>query len=238
MAKENLFELSSLHGRTGIFADRKEAGGVLADMLDQAQLARSLVLAIPAGGVPVAVPLAEALRAPLDVAVVSKITFPWNSEAGFGAVAFDGSCRLNQPLIRNSELGSAAVEKGIAATRAKVARRVAAFRGERPFPELAGRTVILVDDGLASGFTLLTAVTALRRTGADHLLVAVPTGHAQAVRLLAGEVEALYCANLREGRSFAVADAYRSWEDVSEAEALALLKGHRQPRPKDEPGRN
>lgn len=213
-----------LSERTGVFADRHGAGEHLAGLLRGVPLRRPLVLAIPAGGVPVAVPLAHALGAELDVAVVSKITLPWNSEAGYGAVAFDGSCRLNRDLIRQLGLSERQVEEGIAATRRKVARRVQLFRGQRPLPALQDRTLIVVDDGLASGFTLQTAVAALLRAGAGELIVAVPTGHATAAGcLLEQTVASLCCANLRGGRSFAVASAYRQWADVTEAEARALL---------------
>jgi predicted phosphoribosyltransferase len=163
--------------------------------------------------------------------VVSKITLPWNSEAGYGAVAFDGSCRINQDLVLRAGLDDATVEAGISTTRDKVARRLMLFRQHDPMPELANRDVIVVDDGLASGFTLQAAVTALRRCGADRLLLAVPTAHAAAARQLAGDVEALYCANLRSGWSYSVAAAYRSWHDVSEAEAKLMLMQRCQPKP-------
>ncbi len=92
-----------------------------------------------------------------------------------------------------------------------------------PAPDLAGRPVVLVDDGLASGFTLLAAVEACRRAGAEALVVAVPTGHRRAADRVAAEVDSLYCANLRSQTSFAVASAYRHWRDVPEQEAAALL---------------
>ena len=97
------------------------------------------------------------------------------------------------------------------------------MRGNRPFPVGDRDPTILVDDGLASGFTMLCAVAALRNAGADQIVVAVPTGHGTTAERLATEVAALYCANLRDGGSFAVADAYRSWTDVADDEALALL---------------
>jgi len=224
MSPSRVIELPELHDRLGVFADRAEAGEVLAGMLAGLAAEQPLVLAIPAGGLPVAVPLARRLGCPLEVAVVSKITLPWNSEAGYGAVAFDGTVRLNRELAARLPLSPEQIEAGIAATRAKVQRRVKLFRGERPLPALAGRPVILIDDGLASGFTLLTAVAALRNQGADQLIVAVPTGHEQALALVAPLVEGLYCANVRGGWSFAVAAAYRQWEDVEEAEVLRLLR--------------
>jgi len=217
------------HEQTGIFADRAEAGKRLADLFDKAQLTRPLVLAIPAGGVPVAASLAKLLRAPLDVVVVSKITLPWNSEAGYGAVAFDGSVRLNHDLVRRAGLNDQVVEAGIKATLEKVRRRQQLFRQNYPMPDLSERDAIVVDDGLASGLTLQVAVAALRRAGAVRLLLAIPTAHEAAARQLARAVEALYCVNLRSGWSYSVAAAYRHWHDISETEAKLILMQHCQP---------
>ncbi len=223
MNRSRVIELTELHDRLGVFADRAEAGEVLAGMLSALTSQQPLVLGIPAGGVPVAAPVAAHLDCPLDVAVISKITLPWNSESGYGAVAFDGTIRLNKELTARLPLSPQQIEAGIRATRAKVQRRVELFRGERPLPVVTGRAVILVDDGLASGYTLLTAIAALRNLGADNLVVAVPTGHDHAIALVAPMVEALYCANIRGGRSFAVAEAYRQWSDVDEEEVRRLL---------------
>jgi putative phosphoribosyl transferase len=230
MRPERIQHNPAFQDKTRVFADRAEGGARLAELLDKVDLAKPLVLAIPAGGVPVAAILAEALQAPLDIAVVSKITLPWNSEAGYGAVAFDGSCLINQDLVLRAGLDEATVEAGVNATRDKVERRQRLFRQQSPLPQLAGLDVIVVDDGLASGFTLQVAVAALRRSGADRLLLAVPTAHAAAARQLAGEVEALFCVNLRSGWSYSVAAAYRSWHDVTEAEAKLMLMHCGQPK--------
>ncbi len=218
-----IVDLENLRHRAPVFADRTEAGRVLAGMLQEYRGSDAWILAIPAGGVPVAAEVARALGLPLDVAVVSKILLPWNTEAGYGAVAFDGTVQLNQALVEQLGLSAQEVAQGVAETWAKVERRLARLRGGRPFPSLAGRPVILVDDGLASGFTMTTAIEALRRAGVSEIAVAVPTGHVQAARRVACCADRLYCANLRSGPSFAVADAYRYWYDVPEEEALALL---------------
>lgn len=226
MAKQStptVVELPELRDRTRVFRDRAQAGMVLAGLLDGFRSTNALILAIPAGGVPVAAPLAKLLNLPLDVAVVSKITLPWNSEAGYGAVAFDGTVSLNRSLLPRLGLSPREVDLGIARTRAKVRRRVEAFRGGRPLPCLVERPVVLVDDGLASGFTVRVAVAALEAAGAEDLAVAVPTAHREALEGLPTGIRRVYCANLRSGRSFAVASAYLHWHDVSEAEALAEL---------------
>jgi predicted phosphoribosyltransferase len=175
--------------------------------------------------VPVGAVIASQLDLPFDVAVVSKITLPWNTEAGYGAVAFDGTIRLNDDLVAHIGLAEDEVHEGIERTTSKVARRAERLRGKQPFPNLSKRPVILVDDGLASGFTMRVAVEALRKTGAGHIIVAVPTGHRGAVESIAGEVEALHCPNIRGGWRFAVADAYERWSDVDEEEVIRILAG-------------
>lgn len=221
---QKIIELPELRDHTRVFRDRQHAGEVLAVMLSSYSKTDAIVLAIPAGGVPVSAVIAEKLRIPFDVAVVSKITLPWNTEAGYGAVAFDKTMRLNEDLMAHLGLTEEQIQQGIARTTQKVLRRVERFRGDKPFPDLTKRRVILVDDGLASGFTMLVAVEALRKASAQHICVAVPTGHASSLPQMASEVEAMYCANIRTGFSFAVADAYKEWTDVAEEEAMALYK--------------
>ena len=223
-ATTRLIELAQLRNQARVFRDRTHAGEVLASMLEALRASDALVLAVPAGGAPVAAVLARNLGLPLDVAVVSKITLPWNTEAGYGAVAFDGTVRLNQKLIANLALGDSVVANGISATRAKVAERVKRLRPDGPMPQLSRRPVLVVDDGLASGYTLAAAVEALHNHGAQRVIAAVPTAHADAAQQVAHEVEALYCANVREGRRFAVADAYEEWSDVPEEVATELLR--------------
>ncbi len=223
MKCEKILEIENLRERTRIFADRYEAGQVLSRLVGQIDLQKPLVFAIPAGGLPVAVPIAASLNCPLDVAVVSKITLPWDTEAGYGAVAFDGSYLLNEAIIKALGLDETVVASGLEKTRTTVLRRIAALRKERPLVDMSGHEVIVVDDGLASGFTLHAAVAALRRAGAKDLIVAVPTGHKDSVQSLVGIVDMVCCPNIRSGPSFAVASAYRHWGDVSEAEAEQLL---------------
>jgi putative phosphoribosyl transferase len=215
---ENVVEDPDLRGRVAVFDDRTDAGRALAGLLENFRGSDAVVLAIPAGGWPVASELARRLGLPLDVAVVSKITPSWNTEVGYGAVAFDGTVAINEPLAEDLGIGPAERAAGIEAATRKVARRVARLRGGAGAPDLAGRPILLVDDGLASGFTMLTAIEALERLGAGAITVAVPTGHADAVRRIAGRAAAVCCANVRSGRRFAVAEAYRQWRDVTDEE--------------------
>lgn len=216
---------SELTDQEQVFEDRRDAGEVLSGLLWTRRGTDAWLMAIPAGGVPVAAEMARRLELPLDVAVVSKVWLPWNREAGYGAVAFDGSDRLNQTLIRELALADLEVRYGVEKTKARVGRRVRELRGDRGYEHLKGRRVILVDDGIASGFTMLTAVSALRRLHVAAIEVAVPTSSREAAEQISGEVEHLFCANLRGGFPFAVADAYRHWRDVKDSELQSYLRG-------------
>ena len=223
-SRSRIFDLPELRDQVRVFQDRNHGGRVLAKMLESYRGGNAIVLGIPAGGVPVGAVIAELLALPFDVAVVSKITLPWNTEAGYGAVAFDGTVRLNHDLLSHLRLSADEVEKGVEKTTAKVSKRVKKLRGGNPPPNLSGRPVVLVDDGLASGFTMRVAVAALNKAGADLIVVAVPTGHLDPLEKLAAQVQALYCPNVRGGWRFAVADAYKMWSDVDEDEAIKILK--------------
>ena len=225
--EDNFFDVPELRNQTAVFGSREHAGEILSEMLMQYKNTEAVVFAIPAGGVPVGAVVAANLQLPLEVAVVSKITLPWNTEAGYGAVAFDGTVRLNEGMVSRIELKNEVIQAGIEQTRNKVKKRVAEFRGGKPPIQIAGRSVILVDDGIASGFTMLVAVEALRKAGAARIIVAVPTAHMEAVEFVLPNVEEVYCANLRSEWAFAVADAYKHWSDVSEEEVAELLSSFR-----------
>jgi putative phosphoribosyl transferase len=218
-----IFELQKFRDQVCVFRDRAFAGKVLADMLKEFRNRNAIVMAIPAGGVAVGATIAKELNLPLDVAVVSKITLPWNSEAGYGAVAFDDTVKLNQEFLSHLNLNGKEIQRGIEKTTQKINRRLKILRGDRPLPNFTQNTIILVDDGLASGFTLLVAIEALGKAGCQHIILAVSTAHQESIRRLMGKVEAIYCPNLRGGLSFAVADAYEHWRDLDEKEVKKIL---------------
>ena len=214
----------ALRDRAPVFADRRAAGLRLARMLEDYRGSGALVAAIPAGGVPVAVEISTGLGLELDVFPVSKILLPWNTESGFGAVAFDGSVWVNELEALKLGLSPNAIEQSTAQARSKVERRMSLLRGDRPLPELKGRIVMVVDDGVAAGSTMRVAVAALRNLKAHKVIVAVPTGHRSTVSALTALSDDIYCANVRSGVTFAVADAYERWHDLSEAELSSLLR--------------
>jgi len=218
-----IVEEPSYRNRRGVFKDRLHAAKVLAEKLSGWSDGRILVLAVPSGGVPIGYGIARELDVAFDIAVVRKIQIPWNAEAGFGAVTWEGDAVLNGQLIASLHLPSEVVGQCINRTQEVVLARLRKFRGDRPFPNLKGRTVIVVDDGLASGFTMLAAVRSIRRKAPREIAVAVPTASMTALELLADEVEGLICPNIRGGQVFAVADAYMEWHDLSDDEVMDYL---------------
>lgn len=221
-----IHDIAEYRERTGVFRDRQHAGRMLAEMLAEWKGSQALVFAIPSGGVPVAVEVAETLALSLDVAVVSKILLPWTTESGFGAVGFDGSVWINEDFADHYNLGREVIDQQTRAAQEKVRRRVELFRGDRPWPDLAKRTVILVDDGIAAGSTMRVALAALRNKELDKIIVAVPTAHRESLGRIISGVDELYCANIRSGWQFAVASAYQVWNDVEESEARRMVQSH------------
>ena len=230
---KNVVDLPELRDRIAVFRDRAHGGEILARMLRECSDGDATIMAIPAGGVPVAKVMAERLNLSLNLAVVSKITLPWNTEVGYGAVAYDGTVRLNDNLVARLRLTQEQVREGIYKTLKKVAERVKNFGSLGILPGFSAQQSILVDDGLASGFTMLVAIEALKRAGVGSVNVAVPTGHESSIERIASEVDVLYCANIRSGFSFAVADAYVEWSDVGEDEVATLLADFQQKSMKD-----
>jgi putative phosphoribosyl transferase len=205
-----------------VFRDRAAAGARLAAMLEKYRGSDAIVLAIPAGGVPVGAAIARELGLSLHAAPVSKVLYPWTTESGFGAVAFDGSVWLDEEAVENSPLTKTQVEKAVDDARAKVERRTRRF-GVDP-SVLKNSTVILVDDGIAAGSTMRTAIAALRKLGASRIIVAVPTAPSRSLEAMRKLADEIACPNIRGGGSFAVADAYQEWRDLSDDEVEAMLK--------------
>ncbi|MDD1673760.1 MAG: phosphoribosyltransferase [Methanomicrobiales archaeon] len=218
-------EDEQLRDRTGVFRNRNDAGEQLSLFLrTHCTLENSVICSIPAGGIPIGVILALALDARLMLAVVRKIQIPWNTESGFGAVTWDGHTLINEDLVRKLHLSRAEISEATESAKANVNERIRKFSGSLTIPQITGRTVVLTDDGLASGYTMRAACIALLRQNPSTLMVAVPTGSSSAVQLVAEVVDNLICLNIRSGSSFAVADAYRSWHDLTDDEVHAQLE--------------
>src|SRR5438132_2525077 len=174
------------------FRDRAEAGRLLGERLGEyAGRDDVVVLGLPRGGVPVAREVARALGAPLDVFLVRKLGLPGQPELAMGAIASGGTRVLNEELVRELRLDDELIDRVAEREEAELARRERAYRGERPAPDLGGRTVVLVDDGLATGSTMRAAVAAVRRRDPQRVVVAVPTAPPHALRELEPDVDEL-----------------------------------------------
>ena len=205
-----------------LFRDRVEAGARLAARLDPYRGARPLVLGVPRGGVPVADEVALQLDTELDVVVARKLGAPFSRELAIGAVTANGGCYLNQQLIDELGISDAYLEQVVAAETAEARRREERFRDGRPPVKVAGRTVLIVDDGLATGATVRAAVRSVRQRQPGQLVVAVPVGSREACAALRLEADAVVC--LYEPDPFwAVGLYYRHFEAVEDAEVQHLL---------------
>jgi predicted phosphoribosyltransferase len=219
-----LLEDTTLRDRVHVFKDRAAAGRLLAARLLGYQGRGARLFAIPAGGVPVAAEIARALEVPLDLVIVRKIQLPWTTEAGFGALDPRGEAIFHQEFLRRLQMTPAEIDLQVQKTLATLKQREKLLRQDRPYPDLAGAATIIVDDGLASGYTMRAAIQFLKGKGAGAIIVAVPTAAAHTAESLLPLVDELFCLNVRGGWSFAVADAYEEWYDLDEGEVLGILQ--------------
>ena len=221
---QSLIEDLYLRDKLYVFRDRKEAGTILARKLLKYKGTDGLVLGIPSGGVPVAAELAKALSLPVELVILRKIQIPHNTEAGFGAVAPDYKVLINEDLLSMLNLSQKYVERQIKLTIDTIKKRDDLFRKGLPFPSVKNKIVIIVDDGLASGYTMLSAVEFLRRHEPKKIVVAVPTGSKRTVDFILPNVDELICLNIRNGFTFAVADAYENWYDLTDNDVISILQ--------------
>lgn len=206
------------------FADRREAGRRLAESLGRFAGANTLVLALPRGGVPVGFEVAQALGAELDVLVVRKIGAPFHEELGIGAIV-DGTppqAVINEELAKS--VGATAEYLELQKTRqlAEIERRKRAYRGNRPNPEIAGRTVIVVDDGIATGGTVKAALRALKARKPRLLILAVPVAPPETLAELKSECDEIVCLE-RPAFFYAVGTHYEHFAQTEDAEVVSLL---------------
>lgn len=205
------------------YRDRREAGQRLATRLEEyAGQPNTLVLGLPRGGVPVAYEVARHLGLPLDVFVVRKLGVPGHEELAMGAIASGGICILNESVLLELGVRGDAVLRVREREARELERRERAFRGDRPPLDVHGATVIVVDDGLATGATMRAAVAALRRQRAARIIVAVPVATAETCELLAREADCCICAAL-PADFLGVGAWYTDFTQTEDAEVQALL---------------
>jgi putative phosphoribosyl transferase len=205
-----------------MFVDRREAGERLAEALLGFASEDPVVLGLPRGGVPVAAEVASALHAPLDVLVVRKLGCPWQPELGFGAIGEGGVRVVNAPLIEMLNISQEQLDQIVAREESEVARRVHWYRGDRPPVGIEGRTVILVDDGLATGFTARAAIEVVRRLGARRIVLAVPVAPAETLEQLRAVAEEAIGLETPD-HFFGIGHFYLDFAQTSDEEVEALL---------------
>ena len=206
------------------FRDRRDAGEQLARELHAFALDRPVVLAIPRGGVLVADAIVRARDWPLDVVIPRKLRAPQNPELAFGAVTGDGTVYIDAALAKALRVGDGYLRDEIGAQIGEIERRRAAYRGARPEPDVRGRTAIVVDDGVATGATVIVTVRMLRHALAREVVVATPVAAPDAVRRLEREADRVVCM-LRPPSFSAVGEFYEDFRQTSDEEVVEALQG-------------
>lgn len=206
-----------------IFRDRHDAGRTLGrELHDYADRPDVLMVGLPRGGVPVAAEAADRLHAPLDVMIVRKLGVPGREELAFGAVASGGAIVLNEELVRQLNIPQATIDKVVDRERREVESRERLFRGDRPPLDLADRTVILVDDGIAAGATMRAAVRLARQLKASNVVVAAPVAAPQAVEMLWDIADRVVCPNM-PWTFQAVGQWFANFEQTSDEQVRRIL---------------
>ena len=187
------------------------------------------LFAIPNGGVPVAEGFCKVIGNKYDILIVRKIKIPYNTEAGFGSVTTDGTVLINEALLSQLNLSENSINNSIEITKKEIRERInlynKSFDVESTYNTLINNHIIfLVDDGLASGFTMLAAIKMIKKYTPKKLYVAVPTAPEHTVIRIQHEIDEIYCPNIKKTSWFAVAEAYKHWYDLSESEVIDLMK--------------
>ena len=221
------------------YKSRFEAGEVLAGLINNEcevlkyhlthNKEQFFCYAIPNGGIPVAEGFCKSLNINYDFLIVRKVKIPFNTEAGFGSVTTDGSVLINESLLSRLNLTEKDINNAIELTKQEIKQRLIFYDKEGNLKEtytknIQGKHVFMIDDGLASGFTMLAAIKMVKAYKPSKIYIAVPTAPQSTVQRIEKEVDEIFCPNIRDVWRFAVAEAYLNWYDVPESEVLELVK--------------
>ena len=218
-----IIESSVLHNRYEIFTTRREAGKQLASYLEKFDI--DILLAIPNGGLPVALGLSDKLPiSEFNLLMIRKIQLPWSTESGFGAVTIDGQLFINQRIIDYYSIPEDDVKEKINQAKKVLEDRLKKYNVSTY--DVQNKNVVIVDDGIASGFSMIAGVNWLYKQHAQSIIIAIPTAPLSSINTIINEtkVSNIICLNIRDHFSFAVADAYKNWYDVPDKEAQEILK--------------
>lgn len=222
------------------YESRYQAGQILADyILDKNKSLKNIFdrdseqcfsFAIPNGGVPVAEGFCDRLKIQYDIVIVRKIKIPYNTEAGFGSITTDGTTFLNEPLLKSLSLSQSQIDDSINRTKKEINERLKFYKKKDTEIQKKFRLIIennfifLMDDGLASGYTMLAAIHMINNYNPRKVYVAVPTAPYHTVLRIQNNVNEIFCPNIKNTTWFAVADAYQNWYDVPESEVIETLR--------------
>jgi len=206
-----------------MFRNRADAGEQLAQLVDDRDIEADIVLAIPRGGLPVGRAVADALGVPLDIVAARKIGAPGNPELAIGAVAADGSVWLNDRLIDQMGLDEDYIQDGIEREGGNARAKVDRYRGDHPAPELAGKKVLIVDDGVATGATTTACIRQVRNAGAERVVLGVPVGPPDSIERLRSEVDEVVCVETPPHFG-AVGQFYETFTQVTDEQAIEYLR--------------
>lgn len=213
-----------VQGPIAAFQDRHDAGRQLASWMKLRHDPEALVLALPRGGIPVAEPLADSLGGELQPVTVRKLPVPSSPEMGFGAMAIDGSVVLNERVVAGFGIDERTVKRVTAEVREEIERRALKYAGTVSPPKVKGRNVFIVDDGLATGYSMLVAGRMVSMREPASLTMAVPVSPESSLRMINGMFGHKYCLLAQEYPSFAVASFYRDFHEMSDREVMEILE--------------
>ncbi|MFX1295073.1 MAG: phosphoribosyltransferase [Promethearchaeota archaeon] len=214
--------------KINIFRDRAHAGENLAELLKPYSKENLSILAIPNGGIPVALPIFKKFRKQNQsiqfyLLIVRKIPIPYNTEAGFGSITLDGTIILNESLVKRIGLTENQIKKQVDKVIVQMKQRVKEYGIDCEF-DIKDKLVIIIDDGIASGFTMIAAIKSIQKYKPKKIIIAVPTAPQSSVDRLSPLVDKIICPNIRNTLFFAVADAYKHWYDLEIEEVQELLQ--------------
>ncbi len=207
-----------------IFENRYDAGRQLATKLVEYRKQPAIVLAIPNGGLPVGLQVALALKADLDLVISRKIPIPLRPEGGFGAIADDGATMLNQEVLKGLNLSEQQINYQVSKVRNDIRQRSLLYRGDRLLSVVTDKVAVIIDDGLASGYTMVAAVESIRRRQPKEIVVAVPAASAQAVKQVEKTADRVVTVVTAFVPRFYVSDFYRYWHVLNDEEGLKVFK--------------